>query len=141
MVDRNLLYGLGVAVFLDPLQWSFPLAMVVSHVGVFDVDSPWLALPVASTVAGFVLLAYLLKRDVEVRGYTFWDVFRRALVYVGFCWIMVFVGLLLPITLNPLLLLVPPFSYTIVFALALTPTYAAALTTIATKWARRVMRS
>jgi hypothetical protein len=137
MVDRNLLYGLGVAVFLDPLQWSFPLAMVVSHVGVVDVDSPWLAWPVAGTVAGFVLLAYLLKRDVEARGYTFWGAFRRALVYVGFCWIMVFVGLLLPITLNPLLLLVPPFSYTIVFALALTPTYTAALTTIATKWAKK----
>jgi len=141
MVDRNLLYGLGVAVFLNPLYWSFPLAMVVSHVGVVDVDSPWLALPVAGTVAGFVLLAYLLKRDVETRGYTFWGAFRRALVYVGFCWIMVFVELLLPITLNPLLLLVPPFSYTIVFALALTPTYAAALATIATKWAGKVARS
>jgi hypothetical protein len=140
MVDRNLLYGLGVAVFLDPLQWSFPLAMVVSHVGVVDVDSPWLAWPVASTVAGFVLLAYLLKRDVEARGYTFWGAFRRALVYVGFCWIMVFVGLLSMGWLNPLLL-VPLFSYTIVFALALTPTYAATLAAIATKWARRVMRS
>ncbi len=140
MVDRNLLYGLGVAVFLDPLQWSFPLAMVVSHVGVVDVDSPWLAWPVASTVAGFVLLAYLLKRDVEARGYTFWGAFRRALVYVGFCWIMVFVVLLSMGWLNPLLL-VPLFSYTIVFALALTPTYAAALAAIATKWARRVMQS
>jgi hypothetical protein len=140
MVDRNLLYGLGVAIFLDPLQWSFPLAMVVSHVGVVDVDSPWLAWPIASTVAGFVLLAYLLKRDVEARGYTFWGAFRRALVYVGFCWIMVFVGLLSMGWLNPLLL-VPLFSYTIVFALALTPTYTTALTTIATKWARRVMRS
>ena len=136
MVDRNLLYGLGVAVFLDPLQWSFPLAMVVSHVGVVDVDSPWLAWPVAGTVAGFVLLAYLLKRDVEVRGYTFWGAFRRALVYVGFCWIMVFVVLLSMGWLNPLLL-VPLFSYTIVFALALTPTYTAALTTIATKWAKK----
>jgi hypothetical protein len=136
MVDRNLLYGLGVAVFLDPLQWSFPLAMVVSHVGVVDVDSPWLAWPVASTVAGFVLLAYLLKRDVEARGYTFWGAFRRALIYVGFCWIMVFVVLLSMGWLNPLLL-VPLFSYTIVFALALTPTYTAALTTIATKWAKR----
>ena len=136
MVDRNLLYGLGVAVFLDPLQWSFPLAMVVSHVGVVDVDSPWLAWPVASTVAGFVLLAYLLKRDVEARGYTFWGAFRRALVYVGFCWIMVFVVLLSMGWLNPLLL-VPLFSYTIVFALALTLTYTAALTTIAMKWAKR----
>jgi hypothetical protein len=141
MVDRNLLYGLGVAVFLDPLYWSFPLAMVVSHVGVVNVDSPWLAWPVASTVAGFVLLAYLLKRDVEVRGYTFWGAFRRALVYVGFCWIIVFVGLLFVVRLNPLLLLVPLSSYTIVFALALTPTYTAALAAIATKWARRVMRS
>jgi hypothetical protein len=114
--------------------------MVVSHVGVVDVDSPWLAWPIASTVAGFVLLAYLLRRDVEVRGYTFWGAFRRALVYVGFCWIMVFVGLLSMGWLNPLLL-VPLFSYTIVFALALTPTYTAALTTIAMKWARRVMRS
>ncbi len=140
MVDRNLLYGLGVAVFLDPLQWSFPLAMVVSHVGVVDVDSPWLAWPVAGTAAGFVLLAYLLKRDVEARGYTFWGAFRRALVYVGFCWIMVFVVLLSMGWLNPLLL-VPLFSYTIVFALALTPTYAAALAAIATKWARRVMQS
>jgi len=100
MVDRNLLYGLGVAVFLDPLYWSFPLAMVVSHVGVFDVDSPWLALPIASTVAGFVLLAYLLKRDVEARGYTFWDAFRRALVYVGFCWIMIFMALLFMVRLT-----------------------------------------
>ena len=139
MVDRNLLYGLGVAVFLDPLQWSFPLAMVVSHVGVFDVDSPWLAWPIAGTVAGFVLLAYLLRRDVEVRGYTFWDVFRRALVYVGFCWIVILMALLSMAMNN--LLPVPLFSYTIVFALALTPTYTAALTTIATKWARRVMRS
>jgi len=137
MVDRNLLYGLGVAVFLDPLYWSFPLAMVVSHVGVFDVDSPWLALPIASTVAGFVLLAYLLKRDVEARGYTFWGAFRRALVYVGFCWIMIFMALLFVFRFNPLLLLVPLSSYTIVFALALTPTYAAALTTIAMKWAKR----
>ena len=136
MVDRNLLYGLGVAVFLDPLQWSFPLAMVVSHVGVFDVDSPWLAWPIASTVAGFVLLAYLLKRDVEARGYTFWGAFRRALIYVGFCWIMVFVVLLSMGWLNPLLL-VPLFSYTIVFALSLTPPYTAALTTLATKWAKR----
>jgi hypothetical protein len=137
MVDRNLLYGLGVAVFLGPLYWSFPLAMVVSHVGVFDVDSPGLAWPIASTVAGFVLLAYLLKRDVETRGYTFWGAFRRALVYVGFCWIMILMALLFVVRFNPLLLLVPLSSYTIVFALALTPTYAAALTTIAMKWAKR----
>jgi hypothetical protein len=132
MVDKNLIYGLGVAVLLDPLAWSFPLAMVVSHIGVFDVDSPWLAPPIVGTVAGFVLLAYLLRRDVKVRGYTFWGAFRRALVYVGFCCVIVLTELLYMILLSPLLSL-----YTIVFALALTPTYAAALATIATKWARK----
>ncbi|MGC9179236.1 MAG: hypothetical protein ACP5GZ_03385 [Vulcanisaeta sp.] len=144
----RLLYGLGVAVFLNPFTWLFVLIYVVVK------GFAWAMLyQISISIIGFILIARFLRDDVVEFNLNFRRALLQSLIYLAMCLIVPFGELAflyavmgfpprLPsvgLTANDLVAVMMA-NYVPVLIAALMPVYALAITILSVRWARLAVR-
>ncbi len=81
----RLLYGLGVAVFLNPFAWVFIIPPVL-----VDGFQPSMLYQVAISIIGFTLITKFIKDDIAEFGFEFRRALLQSLIYLAMCLIVPF---------------------------------------------------
>ncbi|WP_243674769.1 hypothetical protein [Vulcanisaeta distributa] len=143
------MYGLGVAVFLNPFAWVFIVPPVV--VKGFSLSMLY---QVAISIIGFVLVAKFLRDDIVEFKYGFRRALLQSLIYLAIClitpifevaYLYVVLGFPPPhlITTTPTpndLIVLYTATYVPIMIAALMPAYAFVTTLLSTWWSRSTMR-
>lgn len=79
----RLLYGLGVAVFLNPFAWVFIIPPVL-----VNGFSPSMLYQVAISIIGFTLITKFIKDDIEEFSFGFRRALLQSLIYLALCLIV-----------------------------------------------------
>ncbi|GAB6948134.1 hypothetical protein JCM16161A_22640 [Vulcanisaeta sp. JCM 16161] len=144
----RLLYGLGVAVFLNPFAWVFVIPVTLARE--FQLSMLYL---VAISIIGFALVIKFLRDDIVEFGFGFRRAFLQSLVYLAMC-LIVPVGelafLYAVMRFPPHLMASAPTPgdlivlyiamYVPVMIAALFPIYALAMALLSTWWSRSTVK-
>jgi len=144
----RLLYGLGVAVFLNPFAWVFIIPPVL-----VNGFSPSMLYQVAISIIGFTLVTKFVKDDIAEFNHGFRRALLQSLIYLALCliipigelsFIYAIAGfpphLITTSTLGDLFVLHMATYAPAIITIAL-PTYAFAITLLSMAWSRSTMKN
>jgi hypothetical protein len=142
----RLLYGLGVAVFLNPFAWVFIIPPVL-----VDGFSLSMLYQVAISIIGFTLITKFIKDDIAEFGFGFRRALLQSLIYLALCLIVPIgeLGFIYVVMGFPPHLITTPgdslafymATYVPAMITVVLPIYAFAITSLGMRWSKSAMKN